>query len=498
MVAPQTPPVENLDSAARISVIDTFVPMVVKWETTSRHPQAVFDPVKECFWNPLADIEKMPFFKDMPMIINGDGEPWDLGNLYLINLFYKKAKIGEPNIKTLRSHADCLLHYLRWTESTQKKDDLVHILYLPKNESRRVSYRYRRYLLGLVRKNIISPGTASKRMSRVVSFYRSCIEDKLVDQDDIPNLPFEEVRLTVLTTNRIGLPSFTQVRSSNLAIRTAKPTARVDEINDEGEKLRPLTDEEQSLVLTALQKTSTRSHQLIFLFSLFTGARIQTIGTLRIRGFIEAFQKQRHLKEIRMKVGRGTEVDTKNNKSYVLHIPTLLAAEILKYIESPIAKEYRKKSYYGETDENYIFLTKGGDPFYTSTNEINDRQGSTNPWTKDAKFKIKDGQAIREKVKFLISTIRQTNPSFRAFRFHDLRATFANNFLSDQMSVEVTQSLPGGRLVDVTRRKALSETRKRMAHKYESTTELYLDYSENIEREKQATELFETRLFKWL
>lgn len=498
MVASQPPPDENLDSAARISVIDTFVPMVVNWDTTSKPPKAGFDPVKERFWNPLADTERGSFFKNMPMIIKGDGEPWDLGNLYLINLFYKKAKIGEPNIKTLRSHADCLLHYLRWIESTQKKDDLVHILYLPKNQSRRVSYRYRRHLLGLVKKNIISPGTASKRMSRVVSFYRSCIEDKLVDQDDIPNLPFEEVRKTVLTTNKIGLPGFTQVRSSNLAIPTAKATSRVDEVNDEGEKLRPLSEEEQSLVLTVLQTDSTRSHQLIFLFGLFTGARIQTIGTLRIRGFIAAFEKQRHLKEIRMKVGRGTEVDTKKNKSYVLHIPTALAAEIARYIESPIAKKYREHSYYGETNENYVFLTKSGDPFYTSMKELEDRQDTTDPWTREARFKIKDGQAIREKVKYLISRICQNNPSFRSFRFHDLRATFANNFLSDQMSVPVTRNLPDGRVVDVTRRKALSETRKRMGHTYESTTELYLEYHESIEREKRATEIFETRLFNWL
>lgn len=489
---------EGLDSSARISVIETFVPLKEKWGDESNSLKITFEPIKESVWNPLADNDQIPFFKNMPMIIKGDGEPWDLGNLYLINLFYKKAKVGEPNVTTIRSHADSLLNYLRWIESIQKKGSEIHVLYLPKNESKRVSYRYRRYLLGLIKNNIITSNTASKRMSRVISFYRSCIEDKLVGPNDISNLPFEEVRKTILTTNRVGLQSFIQVRSSNLAIQTTKANSRVDEVNDEGEKLRPLSEEEQTLILRELKETSTRLHQLVFLFALFTGARVQTVGTLKINKFMEAFEKQSHLQEIRINVGRGTEIDTKKDRRYVLHIPTLLASEIVSYINSPIAKKYRQKSYYGDADSNYVFLTKGGEPFYTSKAEIEDRKASTEPWSKDSRFKIKDGQALRVKVRDLIVKIRRKKPSFRSFRFHDLRATFANNFLSARMSIPIEKTLSNGKVVDITRRNALSETRKRMGHASESTTELYLQRSENIEKEKQATEIFENRLFEWV
>jgi integrase len=50
----------------------------------------------------------------------------------------------------------------------------------------------------------------------------------------------------------------------------------------DGGELSPLTVEEQATILKALQKSS-REYQLMFYLAFFTGARLQTICTLRIK-----------------------------------------------------------------------------------------------------------------------------------------------------------------------------------------------------------------------
>jgi hypothetical protein len=46
-----------------------------------------------------------------------------------------------------------------------------------------------------------------------------------------------------------------------------------------------------------------------------------------------------------------------------LLIPDWLAQDLKIYINSEQARQRRQKSNYGDSDENYVFLTKFGTPF---------------------------------------------------------------------------------------------------------------------------------------
>ncbi len=70
------------------------------------------------------------------------------------------------------------------------------------------------------------------------------------------------------------------IKSHDLAIHVPAKAHNSEVIVDGGE-LSPLTVEEQIIILKALLKSS-REYQLMFYLALFTGARLQTICTLRI------------------------------------------------------------------------------------------------------------------------------------------------------------------------------------------------------------------------
>ena len=494
---------DDLNSSARISLIDTFFPLVLNWDMSGGKPKATFDHLEYIDYGESLTPLKERFVKDMPLIVQGDSKPWDLGNLYLIWLFHDKINSSDLHMDTIRSNADSLLHYLRWIEHMQQRVSKIHVFYLPENQSHRVTYRYRRYLGGLIKKQIIKPSTANKRMNAIVAFYRRLISEGLAKYSDLENLPFKEVEKTIRTTNRIGLTSFKAVTSNDLAIKVPKSPDSIEFINDDGEKLRPLSQEDQDLILEAIRRRGNRTIQLIFWLALFTGARIQTCATLRICSLKKAYETQSHKSEVLVKVGSSESlVDTKGNQVYTLYIPTILVEQIIQYVDSPLARKLRAKSFYGETDYNYIFLTKNGDPFITSSQEMKDRQeskySSRLSLADRIDFKWKKGQAIRDFVNKIINGIRKEYSAFRRFRFHDLRASFAKNYLDAKMANPVIKTLSDGSKVDTRRSDALKDTSKRMGHTSEKTTELYLNYQDTIVSERAASQAFTDKLYRMI
>ena len=120
--------------------------------------------------------------RQFPVIIRGDGTPWDLGNLFLMYRFTEQAKIEPPSVETIRGIAKHLMMYLRWIEHVRSQDKVIHELYFPDQEELRVTYRYHRYLRRLLRENPqpISLGVAKVRMQAVIGFYRGILRGGLV------------------------------------------------------------------------------------------------------------------------------------------------------------------------------------------------------------------------------------------------------------------------------------------------------------------------------
>jgi len=491
---------EELNSSAFKAVISAFTPLQVSFECTPSCNTAIFSPYEyfdtwhvgydsEQGFNP---IRKEGLIRNFPMIFQGDGKPWDLGNLYLMFMYNKAAAASvRPSIETIDSFASHLLAYRRWIEDAQSKGQEIHDLYFPDESHRRVTYRYSRYLDRNIGRTI-SASTASTRISVITNFYRGVQSGGLANE--LENEPFKERQVSIKAFNRIGLEKLITVVTTDL--RTRQKPLGFDQgtsIRDGG-KLHPISEADQGLLLDYLERFDRYHFTLMVLFSIFTGARIATVCTLRIddlRALLNKADKD-PTGFVWLKIGFRTRIDLKfadKNKAQMrLRIPSMLVMQIIGYVDSPEAmlRRQQKTSFYGDTDDNYVFLTEAGTPYITSKAEIEDRQSSEYSARLNMRdrvdFVISKGNGIRNWVNQLNNLIATENPDYSSWRFHDLRATFGLNFVRD--------ALREGQ----SRNKILDSLKGLMGHSSIETTLRYLDYEPNTEKIKAVIKAHADRL----
>jgi len=479
---------EPLNSSAHLSTIKTFVPQRVTYDEPNK---ATFAPYRFTDYKiQTSDIED-GIIRDFPVLFMGNGEPWDLGNLYLMWKMSEMALYDPPNVKTLHTYANHLLLYRRWIEHNQSEGGVVHDLHFPEDARERVTYRYRRYLLRQIRKTPppISIGVAKARMSTVVAFYRGLISGGLVEESRIQNPAYESKIAGIPVVTSLGLKRIIEVETTDLSIR--KPSRESDPgFLSDGGKLRPLSLSEQKIISTALSEYGNRVFELIMLTALTTGARKQTTCTLRVKHIRELLEKNKSKNELLLKVGAGTSVDVKtkgNNKFYRLHVPRQLAEMLINYADSADAAVRRKKSFYGNVDDNYLFLTEEGSPYYTSNAEIRDRQNpsySTRISMKDrVNFSIKTGKAVNNLLGRLIKSIKLKHAGFSKFQFHDTRATYGMNFVRYYISKGYSPDA------------IVEQLRIRMGHNNIQTTYGYLSYDKENELISALDDAYDAYLF---
>ncbi|MBU0562435.1 MAG: site-specific integrase [Gammaproteobacteria bacterium] len=476
---------QELNSSAHLSHIDVFYPSQCALTEHNAKTTARFTPFRYTDTALQLSLVEDGVIRQFPIIIRGDGTFWDLGNLYLMHRFTELAKIEPPSIETIQGIAKHLMMYLRWIEHVRAQDAVIHELYFPDREELRVTYSYHRYLRRLLRENPqpISLGVAKARMQAVIGFYRGILHGGLVRESAISNAPYEAKAIGIPVVNSVGLQYIKQIETSNLTIKAPRRETVLGTIKDGG-NLRPLTEEEQNIVHAELDRYGNRAFQLMCFVALFTGARIQTVCTLRIKHLKDILKSKPIGGEFLLKVGPGTDIDTKNNVNYRLHFPLKVASIVYEYIASEEHAQRRAKSFYGGSDENYVFLSRSGSPYFTSKREIKDRQEGSFSQRISPKdrvtFTIQKGYAVRNYIQRLTRDIRCKNPDFNHFRFHDLRATFGMNFVRDADKA-------GNRDV----REYL---RSRMGHKNFQTTQLYLNYDETNEAVQSVTVYHHDRL----
>ncbi|MCW3148166.1 site-specific integrase [Stutzerimonas stutzeri] len=419
------------------------------------------------------------YFPNFPILIQGDGAPWEIANLYLTTKL--RSESGYES-RTFRGIADHLLDYLRFLE-----DEGLDYLQFPRNDRLKVTFRYKQRLVEQVTGGDLSASTAKARINAVVNFYRGIMHWNLIARNQIQNAPFEEVERYINVTSEHGIQNALKIKSHNLAIPTPKKQRQSEYINDGGD-LRPLTVAEQESVLKALQ-ASSREYQLMFYFALFTGARVQTVGTLRVKHLQGKLDGGGYL---RLPIGHGTQIDTKRGKPMTLLVPGWLVQDILVYSRSPEATKRRERSFYGDTEDNYVFLSKNGIPYYTSKKEIYDRRdASVNRHAGMAdqalNVSIQDGATLRQHIRdILLPRIHPSNPDFQDFTFHDLRATFGMNLLESQLQHMGDQHITA----------ALEYVRQRMGHADIKTTMRYLQYKSRLKWKNSVQHEFELQLFE--
>ena len=396
-------------------------------------------------------------YRLFPVVLCGDGSPWAEANLWLLDMLELKTM---PNMLTFASIADDLAAYRRYIE-----DEDISWLDFVAHRLRRPTYRYHAALRLAVQAREISLGVAKRRMATVVRFYRWMISEKIFNP---AHTPWNESDRYVEWKNEQGFSQALKVKTTDVAIKTRSADDPWDDRIVDGGRLRPLPQLEQEALLLTLSNLGNTEMALIHLFSLLSGARIQTVLTVRVR------QVSRNPDEIvgrdfRLNAGPGTAIDTKNGKKGVLHLPKWFYERLYIYMKSERARARRLKADGGDHDDQFLFLSYRGAALYEPHDQRNQTAGE-GPLMRHAKT----GQAVRQFIKEqLLPGMRKQlgNPQYE-FSFHDLRATFGMNTV-DHLLKRIGEG-------SMTYTRALDQLRQLMWHTRLSTTENYLNYRDNL------------------
>lgn len=422
---------------------------------------------------------KQEVYPDFPFLYLSNGEPWDLGNSYLVKYAEDRAGTTSYNSETIYSIARCLVDYATFLEK-----EGLDPLDMPVDKFERPTYLYRDELIQRCKRGELRSSTAQKRMSSIVNFYRGLSSWDLID-DVMFKRTHTARKAFIQVTNSEGFTKALSLTITDLAVPIVPKTLKPGHVQDGG-VLTPLLPDEQQILWKEIAKLE-RGQQLMFRVATETGARLQTVCTLRWSSLLDAVLiKNTYF----IAIGRNSVVDSKFEKSHELQMSANLREALLIYVESSSARERREKSFYGDCKNNYLFLTSHGAPYLTSRQEKIDRRKhneypikiedqhqsieSENP-----PAKTKRGNTLQVIVLKIKKAIWLTYRDFPNFSFHDLRATFAVNLLNlelDFMAQENARLKAGGLQETITITDCLQKVCRAMGHSNLATTQQYLQF----------------------
>lgn len=401
-----------------------------------------------------------------PLVLNNDGTQWLDANRYLL---YKVKKNYGVNHKTLASIADDLRHFKQFCDESD-----VDYLSAPR-KSLRPTWLYRKYLMSLVRKENASLNTVKRRLSNITGFY-----DWLVTEESIKfkySLWVESITL-IHFKDDYGFTGYKKVKTKDVAqIRQTKnPDLLSNNTILDGGSLRPLPKNEQYAIMEALREIGNTEMTLGFLVALSTGARIQTVFTLRLKHFTR--QPSQNENEIRIPVGFGTGCDTKFDKPYTLVMPVWVYEKIRIYIKSPRALDRRDKAKHIFEDEpmQYVFLNNRGAPYYVASDDPYRNLYKDPP----------SGVTVRQFIFCTLkSTLHKMGHSF-TFSFHDLRASFIMNLFDK----EIPKVLNKEKTLD----QVLGDIKTKSGHSSLTVTNRYLNFKDKNKLANEAQDDWEQNI----
>jgi len=416
---------------------------------------------------------------NLPFLFHRNGEPWIEANSFLIDIVKNKHAQNRPTDDAHRK-ASRLLDYLIFTEN----NNIDWLDFTARRITQRPTYRYH---LHLMESNKRGPQVANQYTGVVYQFYKFVARYwRAIDIERVDTVK----QISVFVENAYGHSRQITVekRSQTQSYSKARvvPAGFVD---DEGECLRPLTNLElANLVEVINTKAWDAQERLIVLFALMTGARKQTVLTLRVK-HIEELMKGALQPEgtYILKAGPGTGIDTKNSKPQTLYVPKDLAEDMLTYVRSPFAKGRRNRFAQGyaasypdlepiaEGDE-YVFLSERANCYYMAASDPRYRFVKSRPL----------GAVTDTLKKKLMRSVLAEFPN--EFSYHWLRATFAYQ-LYQRLSPRLKDRrlLPGDEI---------SIIQGRLHHERRETTENYLKLFTMIPQKLVAQEDYEDSLFK--
>ncbi len=288
--------------------------------------------------------------------------------------------------KDLKPYAKGLLSWLKWL-----KENSIEPFKVTFNKLKHPTYGYRNHLKTKVNNNEMASSTASSYINIVKSLYQMAGAAQVVDESQ-----FFKRETSIVDGNRV-------VQSTNLSIRRVITKRKT---------LNPLNEIEQLAVNTVL-KAESPDFQIMIRFMQSSGLRLDEVLTMTSSLFKEEILANSSSSLIRgLNIGPENGVHTKFDKDRELFITKTFYEDVLDYLISDEyetrLRKWRTKHGDHHPDEP-LFITKYGDDF--TSNAF---------YAKWYSFKKKVAATLNlDKFKH---------------KPHDLRATFATNFLIAAMS----------------------------------------------------------------
>jgi integrase len=358
----------------------------------------------------------------LPQIFWDSGEPWHEASHWAL---IKATNLTGGDIKTVTSLMKHLAAYASWLES--RTLDWRHF---PTRKQDRAIVLYRGELIAQRDRGSLAPSTARSRMAAVIQFYRHAQVHAFVHTK---SPMWKDRQVVVRYYDTIGFERTLMRTSSELAISNrSRPGLRLED------GLTPLRTDDAVRLLKFVKEQRLHELHLILAFGVLTGARIETITTLRVKDIENARPDAETPDTYRLPVGPGTGVNTKFDVSGELMVPKFLIKDLREYAYS--MRRLRRQGRASESNRGFLFLTIRGNQY---------QSGSFNRLMTDLRRR-----SLVAGMRFMGS-----------FKFHQTRATFGTWLMEVALRVAETKA-------------AVAFVKDAMLHKNEKTTFLYVRFHE--------------------
>lgn len=411
-------------------------------------------------WEPT--IGDDPYTKHRrAILLEQDGSPWVHGNMFLLHLL--KTEIHEPSTDLGKAGDLQKFRNVLFELNISYTADI-------KIKSKRPTYQLKAYFSNQV-KNGLARKYANRIISVMVSFYNWLFKYTNVK---FTHPLFQEKTITSYYVDDAGFQYGIKRTTTDLMIKELNAEELDKSYIIDGGKLQPLNLNQQKELIETLFKIGNTEMTLAFLIAIKTGARIMTVFTLRAEILRDCEVEDDE--EIPITIGRKTNVSNKAGKEMTIYIPGWLHNRIKTYYECPRAVARRRLSADRLPAEQYIFLTRTGNPYYIGTNDTRFLTYSSPP----------AGQSVRKFIAVqLIPALKEMKSQLR-LSFHDLRATFGMNYVRHGLN-----RIDSGKL---SKSGLINDLKQRMGHSKITTTMLYLDYDFSDKRDFKIQEEWELSL----
>lgn len=414
---------------------------------------------------------------NFPFLFHRDGIPWNEANSYLLNLVRHKPLAGRPTDE-VRRRAGKLLDYLIFCESHQ----LDWLDFSAKRPALRPTYKYFAHLCNLSGR---SPAVVNQYTGVVYDFYEFVAANRR-DFDISRVDTIKEIKL--LLEGVSGSKLITVKKRGQTKATPPVSSVEIGFVREDGEDLRPLTNLELGELMRVLDTGGWSPQDRLILFSsMMTGARKQTVLTLRMK-HLKLFDEKRILSDgtYLLHAGPGTGIDTKRNQPQQLYFPKQLAEELIVWAKSPTATARRRafqdkfnQLHLGgmslSEDDLYVFLSDQGGCYYMAQDDPRYPMVTSRP----------TGQVTDTLKKRILG--RASDKFSRGFTYHWLRATYAFQLYQRLLPLLASGEIQPGEEITIIQR--------RMHHKHRETTEQYLKLFKMHSHKLEAQEVYEKYLF---